>query len=270
MVPRLTELVDFARKSRIPMVWTQSDHSPPYGGIMLKKFSVIANQRILWPGDVSFNFYANMPQPHESELEHIIVKHKYDAFFETPLDAVLRFHKVDTVIISGTATNACCESTARSAFMRDYNVIFLSDLTATFDAAMHEATLRNVALLFGRVMTTAALPPDVSRAIEELEEAFPACVFVYADDAGAVVELRSGHLLADAPDGADVAVRSFIRCGHDVTDGTIAAIAAEDDIAAASGISRPTGQRARDRIADDGRGVRPLGPPGGRPVKSAR
>jgi len=129
MVPRLTELVDFARKSRIPMIWTQSDHSPPYGGIMLKKFSVIANQRILWPGDVSFNFYANMPQPHESELEHIIVKHKYDAFFETPLDAVLRFHKVDTVIISGTATNACCESTARSAFMRDYNVIFLSDLT---------------------------------------------------------------------------------------------------------------------------------------------
>ena len=140
MVPRLTELVDFARK----------------------KFLVIANQRILWPGDVSFNFYANMPQPHESELEHIIVKHKYDAFFETPLDAVLRFHKVDTVIISGTATNACCESTARSAFMRDYNVIFLSDLTATFDAAMHEATLRNVALLFGRVMTTAELLNELS------------------------------------------------------------------------------------------------------------
>ena len=162
MVPRLTELVDFARKSRIPMIWTQSDHSPPYGGIMLKKFSVIANQRILWPGDVSFNFYANMPQPHESELEHIIVKHKYDAFFETPLDAELRFHKVDTVIISGTATNACCESTARSAFMRDYNVIFLSDLTATFDAAMHEATLRNVALLFGRVMTTAELLNELS------------------------------------------------------------------------------------------------------------
>jgi hypothetical protein len=57
--------------------------------------------------------------------------------------------------------------------------------------------------------------------------------------------------------GADVAVRSFIRCGHDMADGTIAAVAAEDDIAAASGISRPTGQRARDRIADDGHGVDP-------------
>ena len=70
--------------------------------------------------------------------------------------------------------------------------------------------------------------------------------------------------------GADVAVRSLVRCGHDVADGTIAAVAAEDDVAAASGVSRPAGQRARDRIADDGQGTRPLSPARGRPVKSAR
>jgi len=162
MIPRLTELIDFARKSRIPIIWTQSDHSPPYGGIMLKKFPVITNERVLWPGDITFELYADMPQPHETELEHLIVKHKYDSFFETPLDSVLRFHRVDTVIITGTATNACCESTARSAFMRDYDVLFLSDLTATFDSAMHEATLRNIALLFGRVITTVELLNELS------------------------------------------------------------------------------------------------------------
>ena len=162
MIPRLTELINFARNSRIPIIWTQSDHSPPYGGNMLKKFPVIANQQVLWPTDTSFNFYPNMPQPHETELEHVIVKHKYDAFFETTLDAILRFHHSDTVIISGTATNACCESTARSAFMRDYNVVFLSDLTATFDSVMHQATLRNIDLLFGRVVTTAELLNELS------------------------------------------------------------------------------------------------------------
>jgi ureidoacrylate peracid hydrolase len=162
MIPRLIELVDFARKSQILIIWTQSDHSPPYGGNMLKKFPVIAKDRILWPGDISFKFYPNMPQPHESELEHIIVKHKYDAFFETPLDAILRFRKINTVIITGTATNACCESTARSAFMRDYDVVFLSDLTATFDSAMHQATLRNIDLLFGRVTSTSELFRELS------------------------------------------------------------------------------------------------------------
>lgn len=162
MIPRLTELINFARDSRILIIWTQSDHSPPYGGSMLRKFSAIANDRILWPGENSFKFYPKMPQPDEGDLEHIVVKHKYDAFFETPLDAILRFHKVNTVIITGTATNACCESSARSAFMRDYDVIFLSDLTATFDSAMHEATLRNIELLFGRVTTTSALIRELS------------------------------------------------------------------------------------------------------------
>ena len=162
MIPRLTKLINFARDSRILIIWTQSDHSPPYGGSMLRKFSVIANDRILWPGETSFKFYPDMPQPHESDLEHIVVKHKYDAFFETSLDAILRFHKITTVIITGTATNACCESTARSAFMRDYDVIFLSDLTSTFDSAMHEATLRNIELLFGRVTNTSELIRELS------------------------------------------------------------------------------------------------------------
>jgi len=65
------------------------------------------------------------------------------------------------VIITGTATNACCESTARSAFMRDYKVVFLSDANATFDREMHEATLKNIDLLFGRVMTTEILLADL-------------------------------------------------------------------------------------------------------------
>ena len=81
--------------------------------------------------------------------------------FETDLDAILRFHHVDTVIVTGTATNACCESTARSAFMRDYKVVFPSDANATFDEAMHRATLANIDLLFGRVMTTDELLSEI-------------------------------------------------------------------------------------------------------------
>lgn len=171
MIPRLERLIRFARHQRIPIVWTQSDHRPPYGGLMLRKFPVIAEQRCLWQGDASFEMYPQMLQPQEGKCEYRIVKHKYDAFFETDLDAILRFHKVDTLIVTGTATNVCCESTARSAFMRDYQVAFPSDANATFDAAMHEATLRNIDLLFGRVMTTEALLVEMEEAIEEVQRA---------------------------------------------------------------------------------------------------
>ncbi len=163
MIPRLRQLIELARGAGVPIVWTQSDHRPPYGGLMLRKFPAIARDRVLWRGEASYEMYPEMTQPREGPLEYRIVKHKFDAFFETGLDAILRFHHADTVIITGTATNACCESTARSAFMRDYKVVFPSDANATFDPAMHEATLKNIELLFGRVMTTA----DLLRELEE-------------------------------------------------------------------------------------------------------
>ena len=165
MLPRLERLIRFAREHRIPLVWTQSDHRPPYGGLMLRKFPVILEQRVLWSGEPSFDMYPKMLQPEEGAHEYRIVKHKFDAFFETDLDAILRYHGVDTVIVTGTATNACCESTARTAFMRDYQVAFPSDANATFDSAMHDATLRNIELLFGRVMTTDELLAEMEEAM---------------------------------------------------------------------------------------------------------
>ncbi len=162
MLPRLEQLVTFARENQLPIIWTQSDHRPPYGGVMLRKFPAIREKRVLWRGDSSFDMYPQMIQPKEGGREHRIVKHKFDAFFETDLDAILRYHNVNTLIITGTATNVCCESTARAAFMRDYYVAFPSDLNATFDPAMHEAALKNVELFFGRVMTSAEL-------LEEME-----------------------------------------------------------------------------------------------------
>ena len=166
MIPRLERLIQFARTAEIPIVWTQSDHRPPYGGLMLRKFPAIGEERVLWQGEPSFDMYPNMLQPREGKLEYRIVKHKFDAFFETDLDAILRYHAVDTVIVTGTATNACCESTARSAFMRDYKVVFPRDLNATFDDAMHQATLKNIDLLFGRVVASEELLAEMETTLQ--------------------------------------------------------------------------------------------------------
>ena len=167
MIPRLERLLEFAREYKIPIVWTQSDHRPPYGGVMLRKFPVIANDRMLWQGEPSFDMYPGMLQPRQGEREYVITKHKFDAFFETDLDAILRYHEVNTVIITGTATNVCCESTARAAYMRDYLVAFPHDTNATFDEAMHQATLQNIDLFFGRVMSTADLIAEMEEALAQ-------------------------------------------------------------------------------------------------------
>jgi len=170
MLPRLERLIRFARGCGMPIVWTQSDHRPPFGGLMLRKFPMIQEKRVLWLGEPTFQMYPQMLQPEEGPREYVIVKHKFDAFFETGLEAILRYHDVDTVIVTGTATNACCESTARSAFMRDYKVVFPSDANATFDEAMHLATLKNIDLLFGRVLTTEELLAELEESGREAGE----------------------------------------------------------------------------------------------------
>ncbi|MFP3548713.1 isochorismatase family cysteine hydrolase, partial [Rhizobium sp. SIMBA_035] len=70
-------------------------------------------------------------KPEQNDV--VLQKHRYDAFHNTPLDTILKtirgLHQVDTVLIIGTLTEVCCESTARSAYMRDYKVAFVSDAT---------------------------------------------------------------------------------------------------------------------------------------------
>ena len=157
-------MIAFTREHGLPIVWTQSDHSAPHSGIMLQKFPTIREDRELWKGEPSFELYPDMVQPAPGEFR--VVKHKYDAFWETDLDAILRNSGVDTVIVAGTATNVCCESTARSAFFRDYKVVFLSDCTASFDPGMHDAALKTIDLFFGRVMTTDEVLAEMQEALE--------------------------------------------------------------------------------------------------------
>ncbi len=69
------------------------------------------------------------------------------------LHETLSGHGIDTLLIAGTTTNVCCDSTARDAMMLDYRVAMLSDATATRHDEEHAFTLNNFQLFFGDVMT---------------------------------------------------------------------------------------------------------------------
>jgi len=95
---------------------------------------------------------------------YIIHKSQYDAFFSTNLEEVLRTHKVTQVVICGVMTHLCCESTARSAFVRGFEVFFPVDGTATYNQDFHLASLRNLSHGFAALV----LVRDILREFEKI------------------------------------------------------------------------------------------------------
>jgi len=90
--------------------------------------------------------------PHKND--RMVMKKAYGAFFQTPLDRILRNLSIKTLVMTGVATNYCVETTSREAVAYGYDVILASDATATFDPEGHQATLKVIATGFGEVMST--------------------------------------------------------------------------------------------------------------------
>lgn len=88
--------------------------------------------------------------------ETIIRKLRYDAFYGTPLDHLLRLWGVDTLILCGTVANICVHYTAASAALRWYNVIVPRDATSALDEFDMESSLRQAAFLFSGRITHAS------------------------------------------------------------------------------------------------------------------
>ena len=101
-----------------------------------------------------------------------VKKNRFGAFVpgSSPLHAILQGRGIDTVIITGTATNVCCESTARDAMMMNYKVIFVSDGTATYNDEEHNATLGIMLAMFADVMTTDEVVSHLAGAMNQAAE----------------------------------------------------------------------------------------------------
>lgn len=92
----------------------------------------------------------------------VINKSQYDAFYHSELDEILQIHHIEQLIITGVMTHLCCETTARSAFVRGYEVFFSIDGTATSNREFHLGSLMNLAHGF-------AIPMLVSEIVERLK-----------------------------------------------------------------------------------------------------
>jgi ureidoacrylate peracid hydrolase len=84
-----------------------------------------------------------------------IIKKRYSAFIQgsSNIEGYLRERGIDTLLIAGTATNVCCESSARDAMMLNFNVAMVSDALATHTDEQHAASLLAFYSYFGDVLS---------------------------------------------------------------------------------------------------------------------
>jgi nicotinamidase-related amidase len=86
--------------------------------------------------------------------EAVVPKLRYSGFFRTDLDARLQRLGVDTLVIAGLTTGACVDCTVRDAFHLDYHVFVAADACAAYEADLHAATLKSLALNCAILVTT--------------------------------------------------------------------------------------------------------------------
>ncbi len=142
-IPSIRGLLDLARESGMKVVFTQDTHNegdPEWE---------------IWPEHAPEGSWGWEIVEELAPLagETVIRKVRYDAFYGTALDHLLRTWDVETLIICGTVANICVHYTAASAALRWYEVVIPRDATSALDPFDLEASLRQTSFLFGGKVT---------------------------------------------------------------------------------------------------------------------
>jgi isochorismate hydrolase len=155
ILPNVENLIKTYREVHLPLIYTRHaylENENP--GIMAQ-----------WWGDVISN---EDPQseivteilPLENDI--VLRKKRYSAFIETELEDILTIKMAKSIVICGVMTHLCCETTAREAFMKDLEVFFVMDATATQNEELHLSSLRTLANGFAQITTTSDIISEIT------------------------------------------------------------------------------------------------------------
>lgn len=147
IIPNIRNLLDIWRASGGTVIYTRHSHEGYHDLGMLGKF---------------FSDHIKAGEP-DSEVIHqlapladeiILRKNSYDAFLGTALESILNEKGLDQLVITGVLTHMCCETTARCAFCRGFEVYLPVDAVASSTEELHLSSLRSMADSVAVIMTT--------------------------------------------------------------------------------------------------------------------
>jgi ureidoacrylate peracid hydrolase len=146
IVPAINRMAKGCRDLGIPVIWIRSHH--PKGGSDWRPFFdhfVRPERREAAAAALSDDapgsqFY---PEMDIQDSDYIVIKNRYSCFIpgSSSLERLLRSQRRDNIILAGTKTNICVESTARDGMMIDFHMTVLADATASLTDREHQASL---------------------------------------------------------------------------------------------------------------------------------
>lgn len=169
IIPNVNRIAAALRESGGRVVWVGMTAGvdgkslwPLYHDYFFTREKGINHRDRLSPGDDGHKFHAGLDiKPGDD----IVYKTRFSPFIAgaSDIEDVLKARGIDSLIITGTATNMCCESAARDAMMRDYKVVMVSDANGARYPEDHLAGLTSFFQSFGDVRTTDEVLNDLLR-----------------------------------------------------------------------------------------------------------
>jgi len=169
VVARVNRLAAACRAAGVLVVHTSHVFRPDgsNAGVLRDTAPEVITGRILDKGGPLAALHRGL---HVDPRDVLLEKPRFGAFHGTDLELILRGRGIETLIVSGIATNVCCDTTAREAMVRDFRVFFVSDGTAAAaiggasSEELQRATLATLGSLFAQIVTVDEMIAKIERA----------------------------------------------------------------------------------------------------------
>jgi ureidoacrylate peracid hydrolase len=155
-IANVARLVEAAHAASIPVLWSRQEHLPDDAGRLghriphhPSKLGYVPCLDGTWDAEILEEL-----APVVGDDDVVFSKRRASCFYETVLAGELEQRGIDTLLITGVATNYCVDATIRDAYARDFDLVIVGDACGTTWPDLHEATLRNAELFHGAVVDT--------------------------------------------------------------------------------------------------------------------
>lgn len=169
VIPRIQQLIKTCRLGKIPIFYTQAIREPSGIDLLTQTHKILPRSReerikkktICVRGTWDAKIVDDIKP--DDKNDHIIIKRRDSAFHNTEIEVWLRSIGVDTLVFCGIDTSICVETSLRDAFNIGYDVILVSDATASSNKKHYESTIEHVKDYYGIVMNIAEFSSQITQ-----------------------------------------------------------------------------------------------------------
>src|SRR5919108_6162376 len=157
VIPRICDLINLCRSVGIPIFYTQAVRESSGIDLLTRSHKILPKSREerikkkpicvreTWDAEI-------VDEIKPAEGDHVVIKRRDSAFLNTEIGVWLRSLSIDTLIFCGIDTSICVETSLRDAFNIGYDVVLISDATASNNMKHYESTIEHVKGYYGIVM----------------------------------------------------------------------------------------------------------------------